>query len=251
VYHYRKLTQQQKFEAVEYRRLNSRPLHSPPHWRFAGQRQFIITAACYEHKHIIGTTHQRMTMFENDLLDVCGQFATSVYAWSILPNHYHVLVRTDSIDALRRELGSLHGRSSFSWNHEENQRGRKVWFNCFERDIRSHRHFWASVNYIHHNPVKHGYVDGWQDWLLSSAAEFLERVGRERAVQIWREFPILDYGRNGTSIELQTPSKHVQVRPSGCRSPNTQPKDVTLNARQRCSEFDLQVAARPTHNPKM
>ena len=24
-------------------------------------------------------------------------------------------------------------------------------------------------NYIHHNPVKHGLVDHWQNWLLSSA----------------------------------------------------------------------------------
>jgi len=71
----------------------------------------------------------------------------------------------------------------------------RFWFNCFDRVIKSHRHFWASVNYVHHNPVEHGYVDNWQDWLWSSAVEFLERVGRERALQIWREFPILDYGK--------------------------------------------------------
>ena len=51
------------------------------------------------------------------------------------------------------------------------------------------------MNYIHHNPVKHGYVDKWQDWPWSSAAEFLARVGRETAEKIWREYPILDYGK--------------------------------------------------------
>jgi hypothetical protein len=51
------------------------------------------------------------------------------------------------------------------------------------------------VNYIHNKPVHHGYVDCWQDWLWSSAAEFLDRVGRARTLQIWREFPILDYGK--------------------------------------------------------
>jgi putative transposase len=195
LYDYRKMTPEQKFEAVEYRRLHGRPLHSPPHWQFIGRRQFIINAACYQHQHHIGRRPERMTGFENDLLDVCGKFAASTYAWCILPNHYHVLVKTDDIGALRRELGRLHGRSSFKWNGEANQRGRRVWFNCFDRDIRSHRHFWASVNYIHHNPVKHGHADSWQDWPWSSAAEFLERVGRERALQIWREFPILDYGK--------------------------------------------------------
>ena len=39
--------------------------------------------------------------------------------------------------------------------------------------------------------MKHGYTQKWQDWPWSSAAEFLERVGRETAEKIWREFPIL------------------------------------------------------------
>jgi putative transposase len=195
VYDYRKMTPEQRVEAVEYRRLHEHPLHSPPHMKFHGQRQFFITGTCYEHQHHIGLTSERMSRFEADLLTACEKFAVSTYAWCILPNHYHVLLRSDDIEAMRQELGWLHGRSSFNWNGEENTRGRQVWFNCFDRVIKSHRHFWASVNYIHHNPVQHGYVDSWQDWLWSSAAQFLERVGRERALQIWREFPILDYGK--------------------------------------------------------
>ena len=189
------MTPGQQLEAVEYRRLHEHPLHSPPHMEFHGLRQFFITGTCYEHKHHIGLTHERMTSFEADLLTACEKFAASIYAWCILPNHYHVLVRTDNIEALRRELGLLHGRTAYNWNGEEELRGRKVWFNCMDRVIKSHRHFWATVNHIHNNPVKHGYVDNWQDWLWSSAAQFLERVGRERALQIWREFPVLDYGK--------------------------------------------------------
>ena len=171
MYYYRKLTRAQKLEAVEYRRLNEHPWHSPPHLQFVGLRQFLISGTCYEHKHHIGVSHERMTNFEADLLSACEKFAVTTYAWCVLPNHYHVLVKTDDIKALRKELGQLHGRSSYNWNKEENERGRKVWFNCFERAIKSHRHFWASVNYIHHNPVRHGYVDKWQEWPWSSAAQ--------------------------------------------------------------------------------
>src|SRR5262245_43656198 len=112
------MTSEQKAEAVQYRRLRHRPLHSPPHLDFAGQRQFFITGTCYEHKHYIGINHERMTGFEDVLLTACKEFATSTYAWCVLPNHYHLLVRTDNIEGLRRELGLIHGRTSFNWNGE-------------------------------------------------------------------------------------------------------------------------------------
>lgn len=195
MYNYRKLTADQQREVVEYRKQQLRPWHSLPHWNFEGERQFIISATCYEHAAIIGTTHERMTECESKILELCEQHTSSLYAWCILPNHYHLLVRTAEIRVLRREIGKFHGTSSFRWNGEDQRRGRTVWCNCFDKPIKSHGHFWASMNYIHHNPVKHGYVERWQDWPWSSAHQFLEQAGRETAEKLWREFPILDYGK--------------------------------------------------------
>lgn len=155
----------------------------------------MISATCYEHQHIIGVTPERMSDFESSLMDVCARFTTNLYAWSILPNHYHFLAQTDQLKKLRAGLGKLHGSSSFLWNGEDDRRGRHVWHNCLDRAIKSHRHFWASVNYIHHNPVHHGYVDKWQDWPWSSGADFVKRIGRETAEKIWREYPVLDFGK--------------------------------------------------------
>jgi len=136
-----------------------------------------------------------MTECETDMLNACQEYSSKIYAWCVLPDHYHALLRSERIKALCQALGQFHGRSSFNWNGEDGQRGRQVWFRCFDREIRSERHFWASLNYVHHNAVHHGYVEQWQDWPWSSAAEFLEKVGRERAAQIWKEYPILDYGK--------------------------------------------------------
>jgi hypothetical protein len=106
-------------------------------------------------------------------------------------------------------FGRFHGRSSFKWNGEDQRRGRQVWHNCFDREIKSHRHFWATVNYIHNNPAHHGYADKWQDWPWSSATEFLERVGRETAEKIWREYPILDYGKKWDVDPQSEPEESV------------------------------------------
>jgi len=136
-----------------------------------------------------------MTQFEADLLEECNDFCLAIHAWCILPNHYHVVVKSERIKELRHALGLFHGRSSFIWNGEDQQRGRQVWYNCFERRIKSERHFWATLNYVHHNPVHHGYVECWQDWPWSSARIYLDSIGKTEAEAVWKEYPILDYGK--------------------------------------------------------
>jgi len=196
MYNWRELTEEQRDELLRQRKGKGLPWHSPPHRDFEGPTSFLITAACYEHKHVIGKNSGRMADYEEQLLEACQALCLAIFAWCILPNHYHILVRTESIDELRKALGKLHGSTSFNWNREDGEAGRKVWFNFFDRDMRSTRHRWASINYIHNNAVHHGYVERWQDWPFSSASRFIEEVGREEATRIWKEFPVLDYGKD-------------------------------------------------------
>lgn len=195
MYNWRKMTEQQQREILQLRRRRNLPWHSPPHWDFRGELSFLISAACFEHAPVIGKDPQRMVECEQALLSVCSSCEAEVFAWCLLPNHYHLLLRTDRIKELRRQLGLFHGRSSFTWNREDDRRGRQVWHNCFDRPMKSERHFWVSLNYVHHNAVHHGYVARWQDWPYSSAARFLEKVGREKAKEIWEEYPLLEYGK--------------------------------------------------------
>jgi putative transposase len=160
MYLWRQMNDREREYAQNVRRSRSFPKHSPPHFDFGGERQYLITtAACYEHLHIIGSSFERMTDCEEEVLAVCEKFSSEIYAWCVLPNHYHVLLKTSDIKMLRKELGLFHGRSSFKWNGKDNMRGRQVWHNCFERAMKSERHFYASLNYVLHNPVHHGYVE--------------------------------------------------------------------------------------------
>jgi putative transposase len=117
-----------------------------------------------------------------------------LHAWCVLPNHYHLYLYTSNLTEVLAALGKLHGRTSFTWNGEENTRSRQVWHSATDRMIRTEAHGWATLNYIHHNPVRHGYTEKWQDWPWSSACVYLDAIGHEEAQRIWREFPILDYG---------------------------------------------------------
>ncbi|MGK5094311.1 transposase [Deltaproteobacteria bacterium TL4] len=194
MYDWRKMSEIERQEILTLRQKKEVPWHSPPHWKQEGEMTFIITASCYEHSPIIGKNRHRMLECESSVLQVSHSWSSKVFAWCILPNHYHLLVQTGQIKKLLGELGQFHGRSSFRWNGEDAQRGRKVWYRSTDRFIRSDDHFFATLNYVNHNAVKHGYVAKWQDWPFSSAKSFLEEIGHAKAEEIWRSYPVLGYG---------------------------------------------------------
>ena len=113
----------------------------------------------------------------------------------MLPNHYHALVQAPDVLTLLARLGRLHGRTAHAWNGEEGTRGRNVFFRSVERVMRCDAHMFATLIYVHHNPVHHGYVKRWTDWPWSSAPQFLEQSGTAEAARIWRTYPVRGYGR--------------------------------------------------------
>jgi putative transposase len=197
MYRWRKWTEPERAKALAARKARKFAWHAPPHLQYEGDQCFLLTATCYEHNPIIGKTSARMAEFESKLVELCQTDDTTLHAWCLLPNHYHLLIRTGRIHELQKdELGKLHGATSFIWNGEDKARGRKVWYKSFERPMKSSRHFWASMNYVHHNAIKHGYVSRWRDWPYTSAHQFLETFGPEKAAFIWRKYPVLDYGKD-------------------------------------------------------
>jgi len=201
MYRWRQMSPENRKEALAHRQRQRWPWHGLPHYESDGE-VYLISAACYEHKPIIGVSPGRMAEFEAELLRVVGNSCERIFAWIVLPNHYHVLVRCKAIRSLLSELGKLHGRTSHRWNGLEKCRGRQVWHRAAETAMKSERHFYATFNYVLNNAVRHGYVERWQDWPFSNAAQYLEEIGREEAERRWREYPVLDYGKDWDPPEL-------------------------------------------------
>jgi Transposase and inactivated derivatives len=194
MYDWRKMTRAERTRVLVDRRAAKHPRHSPFHIQAEQVSWYHITAACYEHRPMIGHSSDRLSFFSRALLDVmpCGD----IRAWVVLPNHYHVLLSTPDILSMLNRLGQLHGRTSFLWNVEDESRGRKVWFRAAETAMKSERHVSVTMNYIHNNPVKHGFCKKWQDWPYSSARMWLEKVGHDEAERFWHEYPVRNYGND-------------------------------------------------------
>ena len=162
-YLYRKLTSEERQEVIRQRCLRRYPLHAPPHPITNGGR-YLITAANFEHKHIISTPERR-TDFEARLLEAFHIVHAEVFGWVVLPNHYHVVMGITALGSLSPTLKKLHGATAREWNLADGEVGKRtVWYRFSDRKIRNELHFYRALNYVHFNPVKHGYVESVYDW---------------------------------------------------------------------------------------
>jgi putative transposase len=201
MYEYRKLTPEQRAKLLEERLAHGYPLHRPPHL-IRDRTFYLLTGTCYEHKcHMIDESRRQQIL---DLLfEAFVTQGMEILAWVVLPNHYHLLVEVTNFDCLSKLFRSVHGSRSYQWNLEDRVRGRTVWYGYTDRAIRSERHYYTTLNYLHYNPVKHQWVKSPYDWNQSSVHWYLEYYGREWLRDSWIQYPVREYGSGWDDIEIK------------------------------------------------
>lgn len=137
------------------------------------------------------------SVFEAQLLSAMQEVAQDIIAWVVLPNHYHVLINVRSLDDVSTALKHLHGRTSREWNIEDDLTGqRRVWYKFADSYIRNDKHLQLAFNYIHYNPIKHGYVSDPFDWPWSSLSMYYEDQGKDWLQEQWEACrPPDDFGK--------------------------------------------------------
>ncbi len=70
----------------------------------------------------------------------------------------------------------------FRPHHFLGKAGRTVWFNFWDTNLTYERSYWARLNYVHQNPVKHGLVSMANQYPWCSAAWF-ERTASPATVK--------------------------------------------------------------------
>ena len=190
-YQYRKLSPKEREEIVRYRREQGYPFHAPPH-PFRDEGAYLISAANFEHRAIMNSSKRR-TEFEARLFDAIKTIAQELIAWVVLPNHYHVLISVQSLDDVSAAIKYLHGTTSRQWNIEDNLTGkRRIWYKFADTHIRNDEHLHLAFNYIHYNPVKHGYVSDPFEWPWSSLLVYYEDKGEDWLQEQWEAYRLPD-----------------------------------------------------------
>ncbi len=130
-------------------------------------------------------THNRIPIFTNDrgyklVLNTMSvmekRFDLHFPAYVILPNHIHWLISPNNADysnvvfSFKRRIS---GRIS---NIAPVSKGAKIWLNRFwERTVRNEDEWAKFVEYIHFNPVKHGFAQEPSEWRFSSFNDYVAR----------------------------------------------------------------------------
>lgn len=147
----------------------------------AGASYFFTVNLAERHKT---TLVDHAPLLQSVIAAVREQHPFTIDAFVILPDHLHMMwtmpvndgdfsTRWALIKAgFSRQLPK--GERISSSRAQKGERG--IWQRRFwEHQIRDDRDFESHVNYIHINPVKHGYVECVKDWPHSSFHNYVER----------------------------------------------------------------------------
>jgi putative transposase len=108
----------------------------------------------------------------------------------VLPNHYHILLSIEALDSVSAALKQLHGATSREWNLADIQTGRRrVWYKFTDQKMRKEKHLHQAFNYVHFNPVKHGFVTDVYEWPWSGLFLYFENQGRDWLRARWKSMP--------------------------------------------------------------
>ena len=192
-YRWRKMSARERQEELRARQRRGMPWHELPHYD-EGERWYLLTAANFQHQAFMASDERRRRVQDEFLVGVTDM-GGEVAAWAVLPNHYHLLTRVPSLKHFGRLANRVHSGTARQWNLEDHAPGRQVWFRYSDRAIRGERHYYASLNYMHGNPVKHGYVPWADQWPCSSIHGYLESLGRDYLRELWVRFAPLEMGK--------------------------------------------------------
>lgn len=139
---------------------------------------YFFTLTTLERRPIL-TDERRRTALRQTIIEVKSSMPFEILAWVLLPDHLHTLWQLPEGDAnfsarwssiKRRVTQKLNARSAPATNPSRlRRREGTLWQRRFwEHSIRNDADFERHIDYIHYNPVKHGYVAKVADWPYST-----------------------------------------------------------------------------------
>lgn len=119
-------------------------------------------------------SEEMAALFAGLLRRVAERDGLTVYAWCVLPNHYHVVLRSGPVP-LSRTFGVVQGRFGQLYNERFQSTG-PLWQSRYKAKlIEKEGYLLQLIAYVHLNPVTGGLVDDPALWEWSGHREIIRR----------------------------------------------------------------------------
>ncbi|MBX3060229.1 MAG: transposase [Anaerolineae bacterium] len=156
------------------------------------RRQVIFNKDSYYHIYNRGANRERIFFNKDNYIYLLGLMKkhfrrgqASPIAYSLIPNHYHFLLRQDGDVSLSSTLGNLFNAYVLAVNRQQGRTG-TLFEGRFEAiHVNEENYLIHLCRYIHANPVKAGLVADPGDWPYSN---YLEWVGERPGTLVDHEF---------------------------------------------------------------
>ncbi len=150
--------------------------HAPAHHLSDGDTFFITGGTYLKHefyRDAVARDELREILFAQAAAHDCW-----LQAWVLLSNHYHLVTRARGA-TLKRMLSDFHSEAARKLNARHGERGRRVWFQFWDKTLTFEGSWLARLRYTNENAVHHGIVQDARKYRWCSAAAFEETAPRK------------------------------------------------------------------------
>jgi len=137
---------------------------------------YFFTLAIYRHRPVLALG-DGLFILRRALADVMSQRPFILDALVVLPDHLHCIWTLPEGDTdCAGRWAAIKSQFSCQYRRTGRMPRRQLWEPHFQaRRLRSEADYREHVDYVHFDPVKHGYVEAAAHWLPSSFLQFVER----------------------------------------------------------------------------
>lgn len=161
--------------------------HRPPHAPERGMAVFVTASTRSRAPHL--GTPERRDAFHQVFFNSAREYDLEIVAWVILSEHYHAVLVPHRTGSFSPWINALHRLSATVWNRQDGVPGRQCWHDYWDRTLWTEGDVVSRINYVHQNPVRHGYVTDAAEWPWSSFREFATPDGTAGVLDTLERFP--------------------------------------------------------------
>ncbi|SEM53379.1 Transposase IS200 like [Chryseobacterium taichungense] len=142
---------------------------------------------------------------------------TEMYAYCLMPNHFHLLLRFKELKEIENEhfylmkhFSNLLNGYAKAYNKRYNRKGSLFLDYIRRKRVDNKKYLLKLLHYIHNNPVNHGFIEDINDWKYSSYQSYINfskesRIERKEMMQYFdtiNEF--VEYHKSNVEYDFLT-----------------------------------------------